>query len=129
MKTPRKLKVWRKKFKDMDYDFDELKYHGFQFRLNGSCHGAWINRKERVVIKQPYVCRYSSIPVTAPPTIMIFKDSDKPIMIQVLCQTPSNYKEAGILVRKVEKRNRHDETDIHTGNVGLYRNKPVLFDW
>ena len=130
VKTPKKLKVWKRKLKAMDYCLEELKNHGFRYRRtrNAITHGIWINEKERVVIKQPYHVRIS-VPVVAAPTIIVpTKYEEHPIVIQVLCETPLTYKEAEDLVVKLERRIRLD-TDIHTGNVGRYRNQPVLFDW
>ncbi len=130
VKTPKKLKVWKRKLKAMDYCLEELENHGFRYRKtrNAVTDGIWINEKERVVIKQPYHER-SSVPAVAAPTIIVpTEDEGYPIVIQVLCETPFTYKEAVDLVDKLERRIRLD-TDIHTGNVGRYRNQPVLFDW
>lgn len=129
MKTPKKLKVWKRKLDALDYCLPELENHGFQYRKRGR-NGIWVNDKDRVVIKQSFIQRQSSVPAVAPPTIIIPSDDENyPFVIQVLCYTPTTYNDAEELVFQLEKRIRNYETDIHINNVGRYRNKPVLFDW
>lgn len=123
MKTPKKLKIWKKKFKLMDC-LEDLKNHGFQRKRTG----IWVNKKEGVVIKRSFICR-SSIPAAAVPTIIIWDDDLHPILIQSFCKIPRAWGKKCEIVDKLEKRNRHIDTDIHEFNVGLYRNRPVLFDW
>ena len=106
----------------------ELEDYGFQYRRENTSRGIWVNEKQRVVIKKPYILRTSSIPAAAAPTIIIY-NKGHPILIQVLCELPITCDEMYELVEKMEKRNRHSETDINENNVGLYRNQPVLFDW
>jgi len=120
----KKLEKWKEIFKKHGHKFSELARYGFKPH-NGRTY-VWVNKKERVVIKS--AAFYSELPAWAGFTVPTVHDGD--YQIQPLCHTPDS---KDLVARTYELVNEvhgyYPGADVHSGNVGYYRNRLVLFDW
>jgi len=88
---------------------------------------AFYNKKLGLVIKKPVFIMESRTPVKfRVPTYQLKND----YIIQPLVSR----KNLGLAVRKLRNQlkpylKRGIFPDLHTGNVGWYKNKPLMFDW
>jgi hypothetical protein len=115
-----------------------LKKHGFvRLKANKSSSSGhvYINHKKGVVVKRPYLT-HDEIPAAACPTIRI--DSPEPywgqlniIYIQPLCRTDNDNRWAAfsILNEREMRGDRSAGADLKEANCGMYKRKPVVFDW
>jgi len=111
---------------------------GFRRSRNGT-NGAWINKQRGYVVKSPYLCSFedgTEVPKKAIPTIVIGDKSLGQIWIQPLADTSTEaVRKARKIIVKGERKwdpemfMRHWGKDAHTQNIGLYKSKPVVFDW
>lgn len=129
----KKLKKWREVLKSLDFNLHMLADYGF---VQKDGYETWINRSERVVIKRNLF--WDRQPTGfIPPTIFARKfirggfngkNFYDRYTIQALCEIPSSLDRRIELTLRLREQISFD-SDIHQGNVGYYRNKPVLFDW
>ncbi len=113
----------------------ELKKLGFERKLTwGKSRYIWINTKLRLVAKYGYICSRNKSLMTSrfivPHNRFLF--GKRYVTIQPLCREFGNFTDANEAVRKIRKSCKIAKKfwyDNHTGNVMLYRNKPVIIDW
>jgi hypothetical protein len=109
-----------------------LKMNGFYLEGYGISKAVWINRKERIVIKRPYLSS----------TTLMNHSKGKALrvqtlvgphgwMVQPLCNT-ARAGDAHDTIWAILSTIKIDYLglgDVHNNNVGHYRNKAVIFDW
>jgi hypothetical protein len=83
----------------------------------------FINKKDRVVVKESYFKDYT-VPKKAIPTVFI-SDKNKAIVIQPLARTLNEKEESEFW----EPEGNEWGCDAHSKNVAFYRNRLVLIDW
>lgn len=104
----------------------QLKDYGFVFRRrSSSCGGFWLHPKKKVVVKNSYIV--DKKPINTVPTIQLkfrygFYES---VLIQPLCKPLPRSNRSLEIIREME----WESDDCHSGNVMLYRGKPVHVDW
>ncbi len=94
------------------------------FRKRKYCN-VYVNKKENVVVKIPWTSPRKPAKI-AVPTVTVQKNGER-WYIQPLCKAfrlKDKLKYAAILDYYAYR-----PVDIHEGNLGLYRNKVVAFDW
>lgn len=79
------------------------------------------DNKKKIIVKIPYLV--ANRPKRAVPTICVPVRGYQTIYIQPLVNTNVSEDVSWKL------RGLHEDCDIHKRNVGIYRNKAVLFDW
>ena len=86
---------------------------------------AFYNKKLGLVIKRPSCILDKNTPLylRIPTTDLGNGWVCQPIALKI------NLKAACEVIRKQLKKHPNIYPDVHTGNVGWYRRKPVLFDW
>lgn len=113
-----------------------LRKHGFVRVVpkKSSTPSIYIHRKKRIVVKRPYLTD-DKMPKAACPTLII--DSPDPrcgilekIFIQPLVDVSDDAKWAAHSILN-EKQESGDlvGADLKESNCGMYKRKPVIFDW
>lgn len=101
------------------------RYHSTYRPIN-----AWYNKRLGIVIKRPANILDTRTPefLRAPTTDLVFGWRAQPILKKVKLARARD-----AILCKVNRWNRrhheHVTPDLHTGNVGWYKGKPLLFDW
>ncbi len=105
---------------------EDLTNFGFVKRKvwDSSCGVIYIHQKKRIVVKMPNIC-YGK-PRAAITTVRFWK-GDELIFIQPLCCTKKSRLAQKLL--GIDMGLHGDCHDLHSGNVGWYKGKPVVFDW
>jgi hypothetical protein len=115
-------------------DLNKLKNHGFKkiTKRNSTCGCIYIHYKRGLVIKNSYE---TSRPARTGTKNFVktlftepFDNHEHAIIIQPLCKPFKNYRLADKAADKISEATR-DNYDSHSGNVMLYRGRPVLVDW
>lgn len=115
----KKLQKWKNLLQKINREDieTELSKRGFK---KISYRDIFMNKSERIVIKQSYL-----VGETPPDSIKIPTLTHKRWFIQPIAITNKKKQVAKkIILSKYPKA-----TDLHSGNYGWYRNKPVVFDW
>lgn len=108
-------------FDDEGSSLSFLRKYGFK---KHPFHACWINKKKRIVVKYGYTL--GPQPKKFSITTLKYKD----ISIQPMVNTTRVRLAKKILRKKMKLENYNiDNYDSHEGNIGWYRNRPVLFDW
>ena len=98
-----------------------------RFKSKSRSLEAFYNKKLGLVIKKPVFILESRTPVKfRVPTYQLKND--------YIVQPLVSRKNLGLAVRKLRNQlkpylKRGIFPDLHTGNVGWYKNKPLMFDW
>lgn len=88
-----------------------------------SCNGFFLHRKKNLIVKQSYTCEKK--PKHAVPTAEV---NGWNVFVQPLCNVSDRaVKKAIAYIRRKDERGFG--ADVHEGNCGLFRGKPVVFDW
>lgn len=122
---------------ELEFNLEELTKHGFiKVDKNGSVSGhIWINKKLKLVVKQPYLSSkgLDERPAELVHTLMFYNPhsnkSDKYILIQPLVNVDGTAREEAYIKLKSSSREVWRSYDIHSGNVGMFLNKPVIIDF
>ena len=122
-------------------DLNKLLNHGFKKnkKRNSSCGVIYINERLKVVVKNSFEVnrpKLTGTKIFIETKFLKFKNNNEnrydrdSLLIQPLCKPFANWrlrdKAAKVLKEKV---NLDKIFDIHSGNVMLYRGKPILVDW
>lgn len=60
----------------------------------------------------------------------MYSADDYKLVIQPTCKRPKSSAAMDRIYEEMDKKTSCiDSIDVHSGNVGLYKNRPVLFDW
>jgi len=111
----------------------DLRASGFQkkmrslgFKIVKSSGIAFIGDKQ--VIKLGYLCETTPSKNIRVPTVFLSNNSFLRLMIQPKATIPKSFADKKKIADVIRKRTKKFY-DIHAWNVGLYKNKEVLFDW
>jgi hypothetical protein len=139
----KKLEYWKdwfqaaqKKYGADDPDFNVefrrlMKTTGFVRPASGLSKKVWVNEKKRIVIKRPYLVSPGNMiknPKVLAVRIPTLFAEDKWVF-QPLCDTSRRREAYDIVWRKLDEAAPYTFFDMHSDNVGHYRNKAVFFDW
>lgn len=108
----------------------QLKELGFEiFKSSGV---AFVGNSQ--VIKLGYICESSMIHKMPKadvrvPTTVIQNHGNYQLMVQPKARIPKRMDELNKVLKTVRETCKRKPYDIHSANVGVYKNKPVLFDW
>jgi len=98
-----------------------------RFKSKSRSLEAFYNKKLGLVIKKPVFILESRTPVK-------FRVPTYQLKNNYIVQPLVSRKNLGLAVRKLRNQlkpylKRGIFPDLHTGNVGWYKNKPLMFDW
>ncbi len=121
MKKLLKIKNWVKTLKDLK----ELNSNGFKkVRTLSSSGRIWVNREKKIVVKTPFLVG-NKPRKHAVPTVRFSHFNGILIFVQPLVNTKKKYDAEA----ELEGLKSCLFNDLHGGNVGYYKGKPVVFDW
>lgn len=122
----KKLEWARNLLRKNGFSLPKLVENGFVKRRSS----VYIHKKKRIVVKYPYIVNDYKPKKDTVPTLVLTRVRSgyfreyRTIYIQPLIDTTGCVQAQHILNRKHPRL-----YDIHNGNVGWYKKKPVLFDW
>jgi len=141
-KPMKKLVYWRSWFKKTiqprfgpcpgTYDIKFVAYmnkHGFKRSPKGISQNVWINHDKGIVIKRPYLTFSTSTRQQILDILCPTIQTRSGWLFQPVCDTSRPQQAIKTITKKLAALRQHIYIDRHTGNVGHYRNKAVLFDW
>lgn len=126
MKNLHKYKILVKKFKG---ELSLLADHGFK-KSTRTYAQVWVNKRANIVVKKPYlICRRMPKLKNIIPTLW-FRMRGEDYFVQPLAKRhrPTQALNAFAKLNKIDWIS-DDIYDLHAGNIGWYKGKPMLFDW
>lgn len=108
----------------------QLKDLGFEmFKSSGV---AFVGNSQ--VVKLGYICEDCMIHKMPKaelrvPTTVIENRGNYQLMVQPKARIPKSWREQKKVLKTLREECKRKPYDIHSANVGVYKKKPVLFDW